>query len=284
MPDLKTFFLPLGLENVLSLATEDTSPGGRGNTLRVVELGAGMAGIGGLALAAAADAGLSSGIHVEVLLTDGHPFCVENNRINSLLTLSAHQNVASKIDDGFNPEIRSEVKCRLLRWANNSYGAEECALMTSRNRRSFDLCLVSDCTHFQDFHSALMATIGRLLRVGGVCILCQPHRGSSLNSFIKMLQKVNERCDEERQRPEPLFNIMLLEKYNERVWNMHKSFLSENENRPEEDTFSSGLGIPPYDPNIHYPHLLFLRKNRIYDEALDTAVMVQHQEDRGLSP
>mmetsp|Transcript_18305 Transcript_18305/g.36466 ORF Transcript_18305/g.36466 Transcript_18305/m.36466 type:complete len:194 (+) Transcript_18305:790-1371(+) len=62
--------------------------------LRVIELGSGMAGLGGLALAALDHWGPAredGGTKVQVLLTDGHIEAVQNNAVNCLLIDAPHE-------------------------------------------------------------------------------------------------------------------------------------------------------------------------------------------------
>jgi hypothetical protein len=50
-----------------------------------------------------------------------------------------------------------------------------------------DIILVSNCTPFQNFHSALAITMIRCLKVKGIAIFGQLTRGDSLDNFVQLL-------------------------------------------------------------------------------------------------
>jgi SAM-dependent methyltransferase len=117
------------------------------------------------------------------------------------------------------------------------------------HKKEFDLCLVSDCIHFVEYHAALLVTIGRLLRVNGTCILCQPARGHSLRLFMSLIQALNG-CN-------PLFEMHLHDNYDDYIYSKHLAMLNDKESHL-------------YDPSIHYPYLLTLKKLRLFSEEIDT--------------
>jgi len=148
------------------------------------------------------------------------------------------------------------VRSQPLQWKDDDDGARECAHLT--RRRHFQLCLVSDCLYFQKFHGALAATIGRLLEINGVCVLCQPPRGNSLRNFIALLDYINDE--------KPLFDVRLLKDYNEDVTKIRK--------RLEEEQGSK------IAPDKIFPVMLILRKKRPYIEREDTMRVVKHMNAR----
>jgi SAM-dependent methyltransferase len=269
---------------------------------------------------------------MDIVITDGHPKSVENNSICSKLTHDLYYSNDNK-DDNNNKEkevedkeckkqnLSSELCCyccsiqtKLLLWKANEEGMKECQALLKKKKKNnnnnndhnsdsnsdtepnyFDVVLVSDCTHFIEFHSGLIATIGRLLRVGGVCILCQPKRGKSLDQFIELIHTMNHSCNRDGDGDvnvhkndndtcthndiataatatatatptKRLFELNLYNDYNERISNQHKDYLER-----KDDT---------YDENIHYPLILILRKLREYNEDIDTKIALHHVEQR----
>ena len=124
--------------------------------MSVIELGAGMAALAGMTVA-------SNLSDVQLLITDGHPDAILNNRVNGALNDWSVNNAT--------------VECERLLWTTD-------ALHSHQNE--FDLALASDCTHFQDHHAGLMITLADVLKVGGVAILCQPTRADSLDNFVTL--------------------------------------------------------------------------------------------------
>ena len=133
----------------------------------VVELGVGMAGIAGLALAKSSN--------TNVLLTDGHPDAVDNNKINIQMNI-----------------FLGNVQCERLLWSVD----------VQIHREEADLVLCSDCTHFQEHHAALMITLANLLKIDGTAVLCQPPRAKSLDRFLTLCDSMADLWDIERV-PEP---------------------------------------------------------------------------------
>ena len=113
--------------------------------------------------------------------------------------------------------------------------------------------------HFQEHHAGLAVTIAAVLRSEGVALLCQPPRGKSLARFINVLDSMVDDDDK------PLFHVELLKEYNEQVTRVHQESLKQDGDI--------------YDPDIHYPRLLILKKLRhLQDE--DRARAVQCVKDR----
>jgi len=269
--------------------------------LRVIELGSGMAGLGGLALAALDHWGPAredGGTKVQVLLTDGHIEAVQNNAVNCLLTDALHEREGEIVEENESPARGDEaeqsdnygdeereksllgvnttlhqnnnIRVKFLKWDDGPVGAAECQSITRQS--CFQLCLVSDCLHFEHYHGALFATIGRVVSVGGIAVLVQPLRGKSLPKFRKLVASVNSLfCPNDENGISqlssiPLFEEIYIERYDEDIWQQHKSFLATYGNL--------------YDPNIHYPVLLILKKLRPYDEIRDTAAAKKHMNER----
>jgi SAM-dependent methyltransferase len=248
----------IGLDKVISLSQPcKHNPSKR--SLKVLELGAGMAALPSMSLMA-----LYKNIQQEtndifpeinVTITDGHPNAVSNNRSSFDLCASICKWRKS-----------NDVHFQRLLWKGNDEGAKECQDMiynSSSNDRyddRFDLCLVSDCVHFTDFHADLAITIGRTLRIGGKCLLLQPPRGRSLQKFLTLIDALNQGMGCEN----PLFEINIHDYYNDEVYQRHLAAMKHAD----------------YDPNIHFPVLLILEKLRNYDECLDSKSALDHSKLR----
>ena len=63
-----------------------------------------------------------------------------------------------------------------------------------------------------------------------------------------------------------VFEMQLLERYNQKLWRMHQKKLAKDD------------GI--YDPNIHLPLILVLRKIGEWKEEIHTVAAVKHVENR----
>ncbi|KAL7448166.1 hypothetical protein ACHAWC_000409, partial [Mediolabrus comicus] len=86
----------------------------------ILELGAGQAGLAGLALAEATSS-VSAMKPIELFLTDGHPKCVENNRYCAGLIRGR--------DD-------VNIHTKLLLWDSSDKGAEECRCINRESHKS----------------------------------------------------------------------------------------------------------------------------------------------------
>jgi hypothetical protein len=181
-------------------------PGSRriaqGTTL--LEVGAGMAGVAALA---------GDGICSQIFITDGHTDCVWNNRINLRLLRQA------------NSTGPSHIECSILRWSYND-GTLLC---------SADSTLVSDCTHFQEWHGQLLWTILRHTRVGGSIWICQPNRGQSWSRFHQLMERT------------VLGNIASIQEHRcDRLDELHAQFQLEHSSS--------------YEPDRHRPRIFQIRK------------------------
>ena len=207
--------------------------------LRILELGAGMAGLAGMALA------VQNPKNTHVVLTDGHPDAVLNNRINIHLTRALYY-----------PEILLDITSKRLIWTTTTTNDD----VTNSNTDLFDLILASDCTHFQEFHACLALTTAYRLRVGGVALFCQPPRGDSLQKFVNL-------CNNSFHG---LWELHWLKEvdFSEKLSRLHCRYQQQQQQFPAY-----------YDPNIHCPHFLLLRKQRSVEEA-DRRAVLQHMEER----
>ena len=124
-------------------------------------------------------------------------------------------------------DLVGNVRCERLLWSTDIRVHQEEA----------DLVLCSDCTHFQEHHAGLMITLAHLLKRGGTAVLCQPPRAESLDRFLRL-------CD---SMPGLWDVTVLAEPILE--W-LHNESLVD----------------PSYDPNIHCPRIVLLKKLRRLDD------------------
>lgn len=127
---------------------------------RVLELGAGMAGLAGFAVAGCSEA-------LEVAITDGNQDSVEN------LALC----VAANADAAGGTVYRgTAVSTGLLVWDRADPYAEHAG--------RYDLLICADCLFFVDVHIDLCHVIATLLKPGGRAIIIGPRRSGTLEKFI----------------------------------------------------------------------------------------------------
>lgn len=285
----------IGLSNILSLAQSIPIRSDLNHDhnniaskrLRIIELGAGMAALPSLSLAALAlsDSTIATMPFMDIYITDGHPKSVENNLVCSKLTCELYNTITSDLDsggngNGMNNVVHSSnlcsIQCHQLLWKANNQGYEECQSLLKCGQDDdnsidyFDLILVSDCTHFTECHAGLITTIGRLLRVNGVCLLCQPKRGKTLDQFMDMVRAIDNRNQIDHHVIGPLFALNLYRDYDEKISNQHKMHSERNDRC--------------YDENIHRPILLELRKVRDFNEEIDTMLATRHLGEREKKP
>jgi hypothetical protein len=198
----------------------------------VNEVGAGMAGLGGLALAA------GGGVRSRVRLTDGHASCVFNNQVSLRLTAAFHTIRTGR-------PLGPAVECQQLLWS--------CSSLEDNDPNHFvpgaDWTLASDCTHFEDRHGDLLWTLVAGTRPGGRIWLCQPRRGRSLERFLALAELVNERA------ATPLVRIH--ERLYRAIEQKHRAFLSSSAS---------------YNPDVHKPLVFVLEKLRDASEADRTLI------------
>jgi hypothetical protein len=206
----------------------------------ILELGTGMAGLAAISL------GLcliqlqkkEKAEPINIILTDGHSDGVKNNSINQHLT-----KVFSSSKD--HPYQSLIVSTDVLLWTT---------IPQSTLESPQDVVLVSDCTHFQNFHAALAVTMLRSLRVGGTAIFCQPKRGNSLENFCTLL-KIPQ-----------IDGLASLE------WWTH-SILEESHKQALQQHSDV------YDQNLHRPKILLVTKLRELTDS-DCQQFVSHQKSR----
>jgi len=288
----------LCLDGILSVASAplETSKAPKLNehyarVLRVVELGCGMAGLAGLALLSLSRSSYlqhyshDKTIQFDITLTDGHPDAVENNEVCVGLTKDHSTEMMQNKQRTLLGDDELDVQCQRLVWRADPQGAADCTnlLLTKASSNGnntlplhYNICLVSDCLHFQQHHGGLIATLGRLLDVkNGVAILCQPKRGDSQENFINLLEMVNGNTTTANvpgstTAVAPLFDICLLEHgYDDEVERLHTDFLQKQQQ-----------GLSYYEEIRHYPNILILKKIRPYQEKNDTSRIIQCFEKR----
>jgi hypothetical protein len=220
---------------------------------RILELGTGMAGLAAIALGlrlVQREPTDSQSETVQVTLTDGHPGGVLNNQINQTLTKQW-----SSFKDIEHPYHSLNVSEQLLLWTTDLEEKSSPIILSS----SQDVVLVSDCTHFQEFHAALAITALRSLRVGGVAIFCQPTRGDSLNNFVALLT-------EKTTSSSSIADLVALE------WWEHAVLR-------EQDALAREKYPAVYDANLHCPKILLVQKLKELTGE-DCQNFVHHQKTR----
>jgi len=171
----------------------------------VLELGGGMTALCGLSLAALS-------LAHSVVLTDGHPDCVRNQRfciqlnryMNSSSSSSSRITGSSNNKDTFTSNSSTEVSSEQLRWtAGDIYG--EIKNCTRGGSRQFDLIIGCDILFFADFHDGLLEALCACLAPSGTVLLLQPPRGGTMKRFIDLASESG------------YFQVTVSENYNEQV-------------------------------------------------------------------
>lgn len=209
--------------------------------LHILELGAGMAGLAGLALARKLQ---ERQLPFCLFLTDGHPQAVQNNRVHAHMMMMQQ----SQSFENINTSMQQSMNCLVLPWSKDPPLGET-------HPPPCHVALVSDCTHFQEFHAHLFFTLAYGVRVSGYVYLCQPHRGKSLQRFLDVVQATaNDKVN-------PLFSVEWLE-------------------IPELERKAKSAGQHHhYDPNIHYPRWIMLQKLREVEDR-DHCQVDGHMKER----
>jgi predicted nicotinamide N-methyase len=311
----------------------------------IMELGTGMAGLAAVSLGLRLvqrqqhakdndddDANLiHANINVNVTLTDGHPDAVLNNRINQRLTavaLSSAKNstaTATTTTDG-NTQTQTthhnvhprhphpyqclRVQCQPLLWTtewelNRNMNMNHSSSCHDHQQDPQDIILVSDCTHFQNFHAALACTTLKLLCIGGTAIFCQPPRGDSLQNFMNVLSTTTtasttaavgdiDKDDTIIHTPtqhshttepptKPLLSWewwthpVVTQKHEQALQEYPPHDAHDDHNDAHDHTHNMMYHI--YDPNLHRPKILLVRKLRELTEH-DAHAFVAHQQER----
>lgn len=251
-------------QNKLSLPYERDAADG----IDILELGSGMAGLAGLALVNKLQQQQQQ--PVRLWLTDGHPQAVQNNRVHAYLRhLQRKSNALSTSSKKYEG---NSVQCRVLRWALEKPTAAptRSSLSMEIPPRNCQIAIVSDCTHFQEFHAHLILTLAYSVRVHGSVYLCQPHRGTSLERFLNVVRSTGTATDatsahstSHQDEELPLFSIEWL----------------DNSIQEVEDTVTTAASLPHYDTNIHRPHWILLRKLREITDK-DRSLVLAHMGGR----
>jgi hypothetical protein len=275
----------------------------------VTELGAGMVGLAGLCLVAAAAANhnngninnsnisSSNGTPIqELYLTDGHVDSVQNNRVHVRLGQAA----AAAAVAGQLPQSSSacRVHCSVLKWSidsdrhkkesddsnthtnTNQHAAvvvDETSPPQSPSPPPADWTLISDCTHFEEYHAELFWTLIKCtVSTGdGTIWMCQPTRGKSLDRFLDLVRAVNDSSENDSKDDDtdgtsntmsissaPL--VLVQEQHYETLRVKHDELLQRDKT---------------YDPNIHRPRVFCLRKLRAETEQ-DRLAAIRHIQER----
>lgn len=165
----------------------------------VCELGGGMTCLAGLLISKICDP-------KEVFLTDGNESSFEN------LEVICSEN-----------EFKNTVESCLLEWKKGTeYGDLE-------NR--FDYIICADCVFFDEYREDLCATIHKLLKPNGTCLIFAPNRKNTFHKFVDLAKLY--------------FECMIVQNYDDEIWQLN------NDNKE-----SNG----DYDEDVHYPLLLKLCK------------------------
>ncbi len=127
----------------------------------------GMSGLAGIGLARSAD--LRS-----VVLTDGNPMAVENQRI--CLRLNP---MAKKVN----------VDCCILVWDRRDTAGQLAEVLAAAGGGKFDTIIGADCLFFRDFHGDLVNVLKVSLAPNGEVWLLQPPRGGTMDQFASMAEK-----------------------------------------------------------------------------------------------
>lgn len=229
-------------------ATSSSKPRSR----RILELGAGMAGLVALGLAAATQ----QASHVTV--TDGNPGCLQSNR--------THVRLMEAVARPFG----CTVEARLLPWALQAH--EEGDVFGGLQRLPAHLSVVSDCTHFEQYHGHLLWTLIQCTATKqGEIWMCHPDRGRTLERFLDMVrlfvvQQDNNDSSSSCRPEQPLLSLQEL------------TF-------PELDEKHQHLerNDPNYRPNVHRPRIFCISKIREATDE-DRSLIIQHMATRDSPP
>lgn len=192
----------------------------------VLELGGGMTALCGLSLAALS-------LARSVVLTDGHPDCVRNQRFciqlnqymnshrpNNMTHNMTHNNSSGSsssnggssietdtdtdIDMRSDKHFSTEISSEQLRWSvGDTYG--EINKCSHNGTHQFDLIIGSDILFFTDFHDGLIEALHTCLTPTGTVLLLQPVRGGTMERFVSKARECGK------------FHVTVSENYNEQV-------------------------------------------------------------------
>ena len=205
----------------LLLLQRTASPHGK-----IVELGAGMAGLVALGLAAAHRAS-------HVIVTDGNPGSVQSNRTHVRLM------------ENFRP-FSCPVDAQLLPWALQT--SEENETFHNLQAHPADVSVVSDCTHFERYHGHLLWTLIQCTAVKGQIWMCHPNRGKTLKRFLDIVRllAVQDETDATNTR------LLSLEEVSFPELDQRHELLAKTDEH--------------YRPNVHRPRIFYISKHRVATE------------------
>lgn len=234
----------------------------------ILELGTGMAGLAAIALGLRLvmehkSKDQCSRRSFNVLLTDGNAAGVKNNSVNQYLT-NLHSTAQPE-----HPYQSLIVSCELLLWETDWQESSPSIV----NSCSQDVIVVSDCTHFQNFHAALAITTLRSLRVGGSAVFCQPSRGTSLDNFVALITVTN--CSQSNGPEHDEIRVTIDDPLVSCTWWSH-SLLEEKHHQALQEHHEI------YNESLHLPKILIVTKLRDLAET-DRQNMMEHQHSRQTS-
>ena len=117
----------------------------------------------------------------------------------------------------------SKVSSRTLVWSNDERDISDLA-------KKYDFVICADCLFFTDVHDSLVFTIKTLLKDNGMAILLSPKRSGTLDKFLK--------------KAASFFEFEMSSDYSGQITALHREALEDCN----------------YDPDIHFPLLIILKK------------------------
>lgn len=211
----------LSLSSSSSSSSTSTSPI---SPIRIIELGAGQSGLAALMVAQALR---RTGRAYDICITDGNDRCA--SELHTQLSLNASQLV-----DNSSMQYNVQTKCMI--W-NSQDKYEEMG--------RYDWIIAADCLFFQDYHVDLLHVLSTLLSLNGIIWLLAPGRGKTAEKFMGLVEKSGEWKVE-----------WWGEKYDEEIWKQHQQYLKDNCHAGNNNN-----NIALYDPDLHYPQLIVLRRH-----------------------
>ena len=181
---------------------------------RILELGGGMTGLCGI--------GLALNLHLptsSVVITDGHPDCVKNQKI----CIQMSKQSLNLFKDDIN------IETCLLRWSKDDI-LGDLAPITKNSTELFDVIIAADCLFFKDFHDDLIWVLQNSISMDGIIYLLQPTRSNSMALFA--------------EKAALIFHIEEIHDYSEEITQLHQDYLNN---------------AMEYNPDIHLPVLLVLK-------------------------
>lgn len=105
------------------------------------------------------------------------------------------------------------------------------------NKQLFDRIIACDCMFFKEYHTDLVWILFNSLTSNGIIYMFQPRRGNTMELFLNHARQY--------------FEITIKENYNQKITELHEQFLQNS---------------TVYDPDIHYPLLVILKKLGVENE------------------